>query len=80
MDTLECWPFPGVDTLLKAFERNCELTPNAEFLGTRTKDTYEWVTYKQVKKQAHNFAAGCVKLGLIPNVQAEGKTWRFMGI
>lgn len=29
---------------------------------------------------ARNFAAGAEKLGLCPEVQAEGKTWRFIGI
>lgn len=73
-------PFEGVDTILEAFERNVKRIPDAEFLGTRVDDHYEWLTFKQVKRNAFNFAAGCAKLELIPSVKADGKDWRFMAI
>ena len=80
LDSLQTLPFPGVDTILKAFERNVNLSPDAEFLGTRHDDKYKWLTFRQVRMNAFNFAAGAAKLGLIPDVNVDGQPWRFMGI
>ena len=80
MDELECYPFPGVDTIVKAFERNVKRIPDNEFLGTRVNDHYEWMTFKETHRAAYNFAAGCHKLGFVPDIQAEGKAWRCLGI
>lgn len=80
LDSLETLPFPKIDTILKAFERNVNLSPDDEFLGTRVDNKYKWLSFKQVRMNALNFAAGAHKLGLIPEVEAEGQRWRFMGI
>lgn len=80
MDELLYFPDPAIDTLLKAFENNCKRMPGNELLGTRNGDKYDWMTFQQVQKSAMNYAAGCQKLGLCPDVEGEGKTWRFMGI
>ena len=79
MDELECYP-AGVNTIVKAFERNVKRIPEQEFLGTRNNDHYEWLTFKQTHRLVLNFAAGCQRLGFSPDVEAENKTWRFMGI
>ena len=50
------------------------------FLGTKVGSTYEWMSFKEVEQTARNFAAGAEKLGLVKDVEAEGKTWRFIGI
>jgi len=42
LDTLEAWPFDGVDTLLKAFLRNAERIPNNPMLGTFVDGKYQW--------------------------------------
>jgi hypothetical protein len=42
LDTLEAWPFEGVDTLLKAFLRNVERIPDNKMLGTLVNGKYEW--------------------------------------
>mgnify|MGYP006098682185 CR=1 FL=1 len=42
LDTLEAWPFDGVDTLLKAFHRNAERIPNNPMLGTFVDGKYQW--------------------------------------
>lgn len=42
LDTLEAWPYKGVDTLLKAFRRNVERIPNSQMLGTFVDGKYEW--------------------------------------
>jgi fructose-bisphosphate aldolase class 1 len=72
MDKLECLPYPGIDTLLKAFKRQCNRIPDHEWLGTRTNDHYTWISFKQVQEYATKFAAGCMKLGLVPEIEGEG--------
>lgn len=42
LDELYGLPFPGVDTLLKAFNKNVAEIPDSEMLGTRVGDAYEW--------------------------------------
>jgi len=37
---------PGIDTLVKAFVRNVQVTPDDEWLGTRVGNKYEWVTWQ----------------------------------
>jgi hypothetical protein len=41
-------------------------------LGTRVGDKYEWMSFKEVEETARNFAAGADKLGLIPDIEADG--------
>jgi hypothetical protein len=42
LETLKTLPFEGVDTVLKAFERNVDLYPKDDYLGTRVNDQYQW--------------------------------------
>ena len=42
--------------------------------------TYSWLTFKEVDAIARDFAAGCRALNLNPEVEAEGRKWRFLGI
>lgn len=80
LDTLEVLPHPGVDTLFKAMARNLERIPNKPWLGTRVGDKYEWITWKEAMDLSQNLSYGMMELGLAPEVEGEGKTWRFMGI
>lgn len=80
LDTLDFQPFPGVNTLYKGMMRNMERIPNHDMLGTRVGDTYEWNTWREVLSMAEDLSHGMMALELAPEVQAEGKTWRFMGI
>lgn len=41
---------------------------------------YEWLTFKEAEECASDLAAGCQALGLAPDVEAEGRMWKFMGI
>ena len=41
---------------------------------------YDWLSFKQVDELARNFAAGSRALDLNPEVDAEGKKWRFLGV
>lgn len=38
------------------------------------------MTVKECVDTARCFAAGCMSMGLVPQVDAEGKKWRFLGI
>ena len=43
-------------------------------------DKYEWMTLTDVDIAIKQIAAGFVKMDLIPEMEAEGTTWRFMGV
>lgn len=77
---MESSPYPGVDTLFKAMKRNLERIPNKPWLGTRNGDKYDWLTWKECMDIAHNLSYGIMELGLCPEIEAEDRTWRFMGI
>jgi len=80
VDELKDLPFPGVDTLLKAFQKNVKEMPEQELLGTNNGKSYDWLTFKQVDDIARDFAAGVMALDLAPEVEGEGTQWRFLGI
>jgi hypothetical protein len=80
LDELYAVPFEGVDTLLKAMQRNVQRIPNHEMLGTRVGDHYEWITYRDMVSLAENLSYGFMALDMCPVVNAEDKEWRFMGI
>ena len=73
MDELLVLPEPGMNTLLKAFQSQVKKMPNHQFLGKKGNIAYDWMTYAQVETQAKAFAAGCVALDLIPEVEGEGR-------
>ena len=79
-DELNLLPYPGIDTLYKALYRNVERIPNHNMLGTKTPNGYKWMSIKEVAEEATLFAKGAMKLGLCPEVDAEDKKWRFIGI
>lgn len=84
LDTLLGEPYPGVDTLLKAFKYNVNRIPDHNYLGTKVEEDgeekYEWKSLKEVSEDAENFSLGVKALGLCPEVEHEGKMWKFMGI
>jgi long-subunit acyl-CoA synthetase (AMP-forming) len=49
-------------------------------MGTKRKAAYEWITLKQVSEKAQAIASGCMALDLVPEIQAEDTTYRFIGI
>ena len=59
LDELNVLPYPGIDTLYKAFHRNVRRIPNHDFLGTRKGTEYEWMTVQEVADEAKLFASGC---------------------
>ena len=82
IDELKVEPAPGINTLYKALyarvndPTKCDLP----FMGTRKGDMYEWMSIKEAASIAKQFAAGCAKLNLTPDMFAEDQTWRFIGI
>ena len=93
MDELNTWPFPGVDTLTKALMKLQTDRPNHQLLGTKVGKAaelgvkgsvstlrYEWMTVKEVVETSKHLAAGIASKGLIPDVEAEERTWRFLGL
>ena len=80
MDELKALPYPGIDTLYKAFYRRVNLFGNDPMMGWREGNAYQWISFKEVAKIARTIAAGMMKLNLIPEVEAEGKQWRFLGL
>jgi len=82
MDELNVYPYPGIDTLYKSLRRRAD-DPRMgamPWLGTRVGTQYQWMSMKESADTAKHFGAGCMALGLIPEVEAEDKTWRFIGI
>ena len=77
-------PEPGMDTLLKGFKSVAKKYPNAPYLGTRDEGKegrpYVWKTRSEVQKLSEELARGFEALGLIPEVEHDGKSWKFMGI
>lgn len=49
-------------------------------MGTRVGDAYEWLTFKEVDEIAKNLSFGMLSMDMIPDIQAEGRPWRFIGI
>lgn len=68
LDTLEGNPFEGVDTIKKALYRNVEKNPNADYLGTRVGDEYQWATFRDVASLAEHLSYGIVALDLVPTI------------
>ena len=66
--------------MLKCLEYQVKTNPHNEFLGTRVENKYEWMTWKETYDFAENLSYGCVALGFIPTIVAEGRDWRFLGI
>lgn len=49
-------------------------------MGTLVNGQYQWKNFKECVDTAKYFASGCQALGLNPEVEGEGKSWRFIGI
>jgi long-subunit acyl-CoA synthetase (AMP-forming) len=83
-ETLESWPFPDEDvkirTLYEAFCRNLGRIPDHKIYGTKRGPKYEWITIKELHDTAKSLAAGCMALDLVPEIEAEGTTYRFIGV
>ena len=54
--------------------------PDGDALGTREGEEFKWTSWSQLNELSQNLATGLLFLGLCPEVQAEGKSWKFIGI
>ena len=81
----------GDQTLLECFQSHVANRGDEPFLGRRpmvgTNENggpifggYRGGPYRQVSEDVENLANGMVALGLAPEVEGEGKKWRFIGI
>lgn len=50
LESLDFLPFPGVDTLSKAFQRTVERIPTNQWLGTRNGGSFEWISFEGAAK------------------------------
>ena len=73
-----------VKTLVHAFKKSVRTYPDKEFLGRRDESQegapYVWKTYKECDAFVTNLAKGIKALDMMPDVEAEGRKWNFMGI
>ena len=74
LDTLEALPFPGIDTLYKAFKRNVQRIGNNDMLGTRVGNEYKWMTWNQVDDKCKHISFGINALDLAPDIHAENQS------
>ena len=56
VDHLDALPFPGIDTLYKAFHRTVNRIPDNEFIGTRVGNEYKWITFREGEKLCKNLS------------------------
>lgn len=81
MDLIPDNKLKTVYLMMKEFELQ---QPNKPFLGTKVRKPtgieWEWITIKETAQSAKAFACGLMTLGLVPEVEAEGKKWRFLAI
>jgi long-chain acyl-CoA synthetase len=80
MDELKCLPYPGIDTLYKAFYRRVEMFGDDPMMGVRVDKEYKWISFKEVAVIAKHLAAGLIGLNLVSEVEESGKMWRFLGL
>lgn len=81
---MNSWPFQAegkpIKTLYEGLQRNLSRIPAHPLLGTKRGNSYEWMTVKEVSETALALASGCMALDLVPEVQAEDTTYRFIGV
>lgn len=70
---MEAVPFEGCTTLVNALKLNQKKIKNNDWLGTKVGNGYEWMTYNDVTENAESLSLGFKELGLIPDVEGEGK-------
>lgn len=75
---------PQCPTVIHAFRATAERTPHKPFLGRRDPkqagEPYVWMTFGECQDYVNNLARGIKAFNLMEDIQAEGRTWNFMGI
>ena len=76
---------------MECFKQQVQVRGDEPFLGHRPRigtdeagkplfGDYAWETWRQVDQITENLANGFISLNLAPEVEGEGKMWRFMGV
>ena len=63
LDTLDAYPFVGVNTLYLAMKMNIELNPDADWFGSYVKSecNFLWFSYKEIASLAKSMSLGIIK-------------------
>jgi len=85
VDQLETYPDGGkTKTLYQALKNLEARAPEHPWLGTKVKRpegfAYEWISVKETATTAKEIASGMMAMNLAPENEAEGQTWRMVGI
>lgn len=71
-------------TIPSAFRYMASKKANKPFLGHRDEKVegrpYVWMTWGQAREFVDNLARGFKHLGMMEDIEAEGKTWNLMGV
>ena len=75
LDTLDAYPFVGVNTLHLAMKMNVELNPDSDWFGSyvESENSYLWFTYKEISSLAENMSYGIMANNLCPVTKIEGE-------
>lgn len=78
-------PEPGIDTLWKCFRMQVGISKDREWLGSRvrpdgTLGEYQWKTWNEVDRLVESLAKGYQYYDLLPEVEGDGRKWKFLGI
>jgi len=71
-------------TVVSAFKCQVERIPDSNFLGQRDEKKpgrpYKWMSWRDADEYVTDLARGFKALGFMPTIEAEGRSWNFMGI
>ena len=74
-------------TLQEMLENTAARLPNGNFMGTKQVKVggpeefeYIWCSYGSALDHSKKLAKGLIALNLVPDVQGEDSTWRFLGL
>ena len=71
-------------TVVSAFKCQVERIPDSNFLGQRDEKKagrpYKWMSWREADEYVTDLARGFKALDFMPTVEAEGRSWNFMGI
>lgn len=77
---LEDKPKDGFTTLLEGWANTAKMFPDNNCLGHIDGDKYVWRTYREAHIEAQSLAKALYSEKLIPDTEAEGKTFKMMGL
>ena len=90
MEEMECWTDRSFDTIYKGLMRLNRLMPDHPLLGHKVVKfgpggerlpEFQWMSVSEVIDTCQCFAAGCIHLNLVPEVDGEDqKKMRFIGL